>query len=420
MNACRTVGRAESLYFAVAITVTIIELAVIATTPTLGTLALEYALIAQLAISVLVEFGAAYILVIRLGIIRATQAGFTLKALSCCLFFSGVIVAAYSFFIGWMLILSSFLVDAIGTGMLKAAFRPAYSAMHCVRSGKPADYVNSLRGFGAIRLGLPCVLLFLVGVAKVYADDIRIICAMFLIVLGCRGVQILLARLDLRGVKLTPDRTSDKPRLGSAPVLTALKKAPELWACYILGTVFESVILMYGIGLIYKYKEVSLLPDPVSWMGASAVSLGLYLFSYAGAGCVVRYWSFLKGNNLFLAACSCLTGVVVFLLLQHPGEAGYLAGLVGFCFSASVSAILLVRFASTQCLLLFNEEDSARIFLWAELAANAGLIVIVVMAATLMGPDSIMRIFGILLAVSTTAVSILCVKRPWEYSERTK
>lgn len=420
MNISNRVARADALYFAIAITVTIIELAVIATTPTLGVLALEYALIAQLTISILIEFGAAYVLVARLGVVRATHAGFLFKAVSCCLFFAGVSVADHSFHYGWSLVLCSFLFDAMGTGLLKAAFRPAYSAMHYADVGKPADYVNSLKGFGAMRLGLPCALLSLVGVANVFASGPEITCAMFLIVLVCRGVQILLARLDLKGIKSASNRALNKTRDNPTAVLTALKKASALWACYILGTVFESVILMYGIGLIYKYKEVSLLPDAASWMGASAVSLGIYLFSYAGAGCVVRYWSFLKRNNVFLTACACLTGGVIFLLLQNTGEAGYLAGLVGFCFSASVSAILLVRFASTQCLLLFDEEDSAKIFLWAELGANAVLIVVVGMAATLMGPDSIMRIFGILLAVSTAAVIVLVVIRRPEYSDQTE
>lgn len=417
MNACHRVGRADALYFAIAITVTIVELAIIATTPSLGTLALEYALIAQLAISILVEFGTAYILVVRLGIIRATHVGFTLKAMSCCLFFSGVVVASRSFFYGWSLILASFLLDAMGTGLLKAAFRPAYSAMHYSGVGKPADYMNSLRGFSAIRLGLPCALLFLVGVANFFAASMEVIYAMFFIVIGCRCVQVLLARSDLREVRFAPTGISNTVKHRSASIFAALKKAPVLWACYTVGTVFESVILMYGIGLIYKYKGISLLPDAVTWMGASAVSLCIYLISYAGAGYVVRYWSFLKRSNVFLTACSCLTGVVVYLLLLNPDEAGYLAGLLGFCFSASVSAILLVRYASTQFLLLFSEQDSAKIFLWAELAANVALIVIVGAATTLVGPESILRIFGILFGFSTAVVIMFCIKNPYECSE---
>lgn len=409
MNASRIVGRADALYFAVAITVTIIELAVIATTPTLGALALEYSLIAQLTLSVLVEFGAAYILVRQLGVVRATHAGFTIKALSCCLFFSGVAVASHSFLTGWVLILASFVLDAIGTGLLKAAFRPAYCALHSASTGKSADYVNSLRAFGLIRLGLPCALLFLVGVAHFYLEGLRLISLMFLVVMGCRCIQIVLSRSDLGEVPSSLTNNFEALQHGSASQSIAFKKAPALWAYYIAGTVLESVLLMYGIGLIYKYRSISFFPDAVSWMGASAISLWIYLVSYAGAGSVVTYWAFLKNNNYFLSVCMCLVAVIVYLLLKNPGGLGYLVGLFGFCLSASVSAILLIRHASTQLLTLFTEQDCARIFIWAELAANAVLIIIVIAATVLLGPESIIRIFGIVLALSTAVVIMLRV-----------
>lgn len=420
MIVSRRVARADALYFAIAISVTIIELAVIATTPRLGALALEYALIAQLTISILVEFGTAYTWIARFGIIRATHAGFFFKATSCCFFFGGIAVTDYSFRYSWTLILCSFLLDSMGTGLLKAAFRPAYSAMHYAGAGKPADYVNSLKDAAWIRLGLPCTIFCLIGVTHFFTNILNVTCAMFVIVISCRGVQILLARIDLRGIKLAPKEVLNKTLYSSASILTTLKKAPALWLCYIMGTVFESIILMYGIGLIYKYNGVTFLLESASWMGASAISLWIYLFSYAGAGWVIRRWSSLKARNMFLTVCSCLTGAEVFLLLLPPGGVGYLVGLVGFCFSASVSAILMIRLASTHCLILFDEVNSAKIFLWAELTANVVLIVVVGIAATLMGPDSIMRIFGILLGIFTATVAFLCSIRPWPYSDRTQ
>ncbi|MCD5989422.1 hypothetical protein KDX30_16145 [Pseudomonas sp. CDFA 553] len=410
MNVDLRVKRADALYFAIAITVTIIELAIIATSPHLGAFALEYALITQLALSILVEFGTAYILVTRFGVIRATHAGFIFKAMSCCLFFAGVAVSSDSFIYGWSLIIMSFLFDSMGTGLLKAAFRPAYSALHYSMMGRPADFVDSLIGFGAIRLGLPCLLLFLVGAAHLYATPQEVFYVMFILVFGCRCFQVLLARGDLRTLILAPTQISDSVKSGAVSLLKAFKKVPGLWVCYTVGTVFESVILMYGIGLIYKYKAIALLPDTVTWMGASAASLWIYLISYAGAGYVIRYWCLLKNSNVFLVACACMTGTVVYLLMLTPGEAGYFAGLLGFCFLASLSALLLVRHASTQILLIFNERDSAKIFVWTELAANLALIVVVGTATTLVGPESILRIFGIFFGLSTAVAIVLCIK----------
>ena len=410
MNAWFRLKRADSLYFAIAITVTIVELAIIATTPTLGTLALEYALVAQLALSILIEFSTAYLVIAWFGIISGTHIGFILKMLSCCLFFAGVAIAGHSFFYGWLLVISSFLFDAMGTGLLKAAFRPAYSAMYYSSTGKPADYISTLKGSGVIRLGLPCVLLFIAGIANVLATSQQAIFAMFLIVAGCRCVQIYLARSDLRMITPSPTGTSKTVNHNSIPISAAFRKAPALWVYYILGTVFESVILMYGIGLIYKYKDIEILPDAVTWMGASAISLWIYLISYAGAGYVARYWSVLKSSKVFLMLCTCLNGVVVYLLLLEPGEIGYFAGLLGFCFCASVAALLLIRHASTQFLRLFNEQDSAKIFVWTELVANLTLISIVVTATALVGPESILRIFGIFLGLSTAVAVVVYVK----------
>ncbi len=411
MNAYQQVGRADALYFSVAITVTIIELAIVATTPSLGTLALEYALIAQLAISILVEFGIAYMLVSWLGVVHATHAGFAFKAISCCLFFGGVVIASHSVFYGWVLILGAFLFDSMGTGLLKAAFRPAYSAMHYSVTGKPADYISNLRGFGKTRLTLPCILVLLIGAIHFYLPRPELISAMFLVVLACRCTQILLAKVDLRKVKNTPTPCSKQFNDSTISVFKAFKSAPSLWACYTVGTLFESVILMYGIGLIYRYKGTLPLPEAVTWMGASAVSLAFYLISYAGASYVVRYWSYLQNSKLSIIAFSWLAIAIAYFLILDPHEVGHLAGLLGFCFFASVSALLLIRHASTQFLLIFSEQDAAKIFIWAELAANIVLIIIVGAVATLIGPEKILLAFGILFSISTAATAVFLITR---------
>lgn len=411
MNAYQRVGRADALYLSIAITVTIIELAIIATTPTLGAFALEYALIAQLAISIFVEFGIAYLLVASLGIIRATHVGFAFKTTSCCLFFGGLFVAEHSFTYSWLLIFGSFLFDSMGTGLLRAAFRPAYSAMHHSAEGKPADYMANLESFGTIRLALPCVLMFLIGLTNFFSTQTTSLYVMCFTVLACRLLQVSITKFDLRAI--TPTRhphvaNKTKP---SVSVLKSLKAAPILWTCYTAGTLFESIILMYGIGLIYKHKGNFQLPDAVTWMGASAISLLIYLISYTGAGYALRYWSHLKNNRLCLIACFLLAVTIVYLLLSDQREAGYLVGLLGFCFSASASALLLVRHASTQFLLIYNEQDAARVFLWAELATNIALIIIVGTVATLIGPENILLMFGILFGLSTTVVTFFSITK---------
>lgn len=401
MSAYLRAGRADALYFAIAITVTIIEVAIIATTPALGIMALEYALITQLFISVLVEFCISYILVNKLGIVRATHLGFTFKTISCTLFFSGVAIASYSFSNSWILILASFLLDAMGTGLLKAAFRPAYSAMHYSVIGKPADYIFMLRGFGVIRLGLPCAILLVVGIANLFSTSINFLYTTFFTVFACRIIQVFFARTDLRATVAGQPFTTTPLAGMTTSILLKLKTAPQLWACYTAGTILESIVLMYGIGLIYKHKGIIALPDAVTWMGASAVSLCIYLISHTGAGYVVRYWHRLNKSRFFLAISFCMTGAVVFLLLQPPEHVGYLVGLLGFCFFASIVSILMVRYACTQFLLLFSEQESAEIFLWVEFGANIALIILVGITIIALGPQNIFKAVSIFFGFST-------------------
>lgn len=194
MNASRLVSQADALYFGVAIAVTVIELAMLATTPGLGRFALEYAFIAQLTISMCLEFGAAFFIISFLGIIRSVSTGFFLKAASCCLFYFGILIAQNFFLLAWFLLLSSFVLDSIGTGVLRATFRPAYSALHFDKEGRPADFVSILRSSLGIRIGLPCVLLFLTYLIQTNIAEGWVIVSLLVLVMACRSSQIFLLR----------------------------------------------------------------------------------------------------------------------------------------------------------------------------------------------------------------------------------
>lgn len=411
MNTHYRVGRADALYFAIAITVTIVELAVIATSPGLGELALEYAFVAQLVISILVEFITGYLLISRLGIIYSTYIGFWLKTASCCFFFSGAAIVAHSFLYSWLLIIFSFVLDAMGTGLLKAAFRPAYSAMQYTHIGKPADYLNSLRGFTVLRIGLPCFLLFWMSILNIFVDDHMFIGLIFFIVFVCRCAQGVLAHNDLREAKFEFTNTSNLRWYTPASFFVAFKNSPSFLIFYVTGTIFESLILMYGVGLIYKHKGIIAIPDALTWMGASAISIFIYMISFAGAGYLVGRWPQVQGSKYFLVSFLCLTGVVVGLLMLTPGEPEYFIGLIGFCFLASVSAMLLIRHASTQLLVHFSEQESAHIFLWAELTANALLVLIVAAATMFTGAEGVVRVFALLFGVSIVLAKVFFSKK---------
>ncbi|MNM51971.1 hypothetical protein D3C81_630420 [compost metagenome] len=399
MSTALQVRRADALYFGIATAVTIIELAVIATTPGLGEFALEFALILQLLVAVVLEFGAAVVVVSGCGVIKSVSVGFGFKTLSCCFFFGGVFAAQYSISLAWIVISLSFVMDSIGTGVLRSTFRPAYSALNFDLLGVPANYVGSLKGFQSLRVGLPCLILLLVSVVNVKVDNSIAYLLMFVIVMMCRLVQVVLTRRDLFGVfrQCTPTRKLRYSWFVS--VLLEMRRDSMVVVMYVGGTILESVVLLYGIGLIYKYRAWMPLPDTFSWLGASVISFVLYVFSFFGAAVLVGRWKELRVRRNLSFGIMVMTLLVMLVVTFFPPGTHFFIALVLFCFAASLVGLLITRHASTRILARHSEQRGAEIFTGCELIANFSLVLIVAIALVLLGAEGIIRLFAFLSAL---------------------
>lgn len=399
MSTALQVRRADALYFGIAMAVTIIELAVIATTPELGEFALEFALVLQLLVSVVLEFGAAVVVISGCGLIKSVPVGFSFKALSCCFFFGGVFAAQHSISLAWIIISLSFIMDSIGTGVLKSTFRPAYSALNFDLLGVPANYVGSLKGFQMLRIGLPCLILFLVSVVTVRVDHLVACLLMFFIVIMCRLVQVVLTRRDLLGVFRQCAPTRKLKYRWFASVLLEVRRRPMVVMMYVGGTILESVVLLYGIGLIYKYRTWMPLPDTFSWLGASVVSFMLYVFSFCGAAVLVDRWKELQVRRNLSLSIMVMALLVMIVVAFFPLGTHFFIALVIFCFAASLVGLLMTRHASTRLLARHSEQTGAEIFTGCELIANFSLILIVTIALVFVGAEGIIRLFAFLSAL---------------------
>lgn len=89
MKAKQLIGRSDAMYCGIAMVVTILELALIATNPQLGAYALEIALLLQLIISASLEFYAGATLSFYIGIGNTMLTGFALKLASAVSFLIG-------------------------------------------------------------------------------------------------------------------------------------------------------------------------------------------------------------------------------------------------------------------------------------------------------------------------------------------
>lgn len=399
MSTALQVRRADALYFGIATAVTIIELAVIATTPELGEFALEFALVLQLLVAVVLEFGAAVVVISVCGVIGSVSVGFGFKMLNCWFFFLGVFIAQYSISLAWIMIALSFVMDSIGTGVLRSTFRPAYSALNFDLLGVPANYVGSLKGFQALRIGLPCLILLLISVINVKVDNLIAYLLVFIIVMICRLVQVVLTRRDLVGVFRQRAPTRKFRYRWFASVMLEMRRGGMVVVMYVAGTVLESVVLLYGIGLIYKYRAWMPLSDAFSWLGASMISFALYVFSFFGAAVLVDRWKELRVRRNLSFGIMIMTLLVMLVVTFFPLGTIFFIGLVIFCFAASLVGLLMTRHASTRILARYSERRAAEIFTGCELIANFSLIIIVAIALVLVGAEGIIRLLAFLSAL---------------------
>lgn len=350
-----------------------------------------------------------------LGIIRSVSTGFFLKAASCCLFYFGILIAQNFFLLAWFLLLSSFVLDSIGTGVLRATFRPACSALHFDKEGRPADFVSILRSSLGIRIGLPCVLLFLTYLIQKNLAEGWVIVSLLVLVMACRSSQIFFVKKDLRELR-HHDLSLGAERVKLMwSTLALLRKHLGIMVVYVGGGILDSIVLMYGVGLLYRYRDWMLLPESLSWLGASFVSLSLYIIAFLLAAWLVSQWARVERYFLALVLLGLVILILVTLAIFLPGGILFYIGLLGFCLLSSLASVLMTRYASTVVLNEMSERRSAELFMFGELLVNMILVFVVGFGMILGGAENVMRIcavgFAILLVFSCVHYGKLFCKR---------
>src|SRR3990167_2465846 len=118
-------AKADALYYAIGMAITILELALIATNKNFGTTGLELSFLIQIIFSVLIESSAGIFFLSR-GPYLTTIYGMLSKILAalllgCAVFSSNI----FNLTITWLFLVAFFMADGIGSGCLLSAFRPA-------------------------------------------------------------------------------------------------------------------------------------------------------------------------------------------------------------------------------------------------------------------------------------------------------
>ena len=395
MKAKQLIGRSDAMYCGIAMVVTILELALIATNPQLGAYALEIALLLQLIISASLEFYAGATLSFYIGIGNTMLTGFALKLASAVSFLIGFYLSYQGLIIiTWCFLVTAFALDSIGTGCLKSTFRPTYNRIHYTLTGKNADFAIIAFSFLTLRLLLPLALLLLASYVLSSWQPSYSAAATFSTIIICRFVQFFYAHQDLKLTRVTFRPKQHIRILSLSRLRNAYQRNPSAFYGFLTGNLFESIILMYAIGLLYQYKHLLQLPGFLSWLGSSMIAFSLYLISIIiGGGLLVKIINNTLPKSLALIFFSLTLSSSLWIIIDTQDK-GLFYALTIFSFSGVIIGLILMRLSTNSILQTSTDLEAVDFFLLVEVTTTFCIVIIAGIAALIFGPDSLIKGFG--------------------------
>jgi hypothetical protein len=384
------IARSDALYGGVAMGATILELALIASNPNLGQFSLEFSLATQLIISLIVEFYIGHYFVAKLGTANTTIYGFILK-LACAIFLTlGFLAALLEYwYTGWSLILIAFVCDSAGTGCLKASFRPAYNALHIKMTGKTADYIKAFNHFLYIRIGTPFILLLIASLAINSTSYLYSTTAIMSTLLLLRTAQIYISNSDLRATNTNKTFLIHSTQHAYLKHFAVAAKYPVQIIGYVAGNVFESLILMYAIGLLYRHSDLLGLAHQFSWLGSSAIAYIVFLVSTVLGRFVISKFIINKSSTTLATSCLFATVTTSLLLVLTNKDITFFLSLAFFCLLGVVIGTIFTRLTSNEVLHDANDSDAVSFFLVSELATTLTIILIITASSFSFDPERV-------------------------------
>lgn len=386
------IARSDALYGGVAMGATILELALIASNPNLGQFSLEFSLATQLIISLIVEFYIGHYFVCRLGIANTTIYGFIFK-LACAIFLTlGFWAALLEYwYTGWSLILIAFVCDSAGTGCLKASFRPAYNALHIKMTGQTADYIKAFNHLLYIRIGTPFILLLTASLVINSTSYLYATTAIMSMLLLLRSAQIYISNSDLRPANTSRTTSTHSSQHTYLKHFTIAAKYPVQITGYVAGNVFESLIFMYALGLLYRHSNLLGLAQQFSWLGSSAIAYMVFLASTVLGRLVTSRFIISKSSTTLATSCLIATVITSLLLVLTNKDITFFLSLAFFCLLGVVIGTIFTRLTSNEVLHNANDSDAVSFFLVSELTTTLTIILIITASSFIFNPERIIE-----------------------------
>lgn len=407
-NASSIVSRSDALYGGIAMGITILELALIATNPKLGNFSLEFSLVTQLLISLVIEFYVGHSFANRFGTAKTTIYGFIFKlacAVSLTIGFYLALVDYWHF--SWCLILISFTFDSLGTGCLRSSFRPAYNDFHIHTTGHSADYVDAFKKHLHLRIGAPLILLLLASFVMNEGYSLHAMLVIMFSISLCRAIQIYISFHDLGLILSIKTSSQNRSSLNCTHHFIILSKYPSQIFGYVAGNTLEMLVLMYAIGLLYRHKLSAEIPQSLSWLGSSLIAFLVFLASTAFGVIALSKLGIKKSNTNFSTYCFLATAAISLPVATESTNTLYFLTLSTFCFLGIGIGTTMTRITSNEILNCADRQEIFSFFLIGELITTVTIITIVTASSFLLAPEKIMTglSYGLIILMGTYYLS---------------
>lgn len=387
------IAHRDALFYAVAVSTSVMELALFATSEKLGENALEIAFGLAIALAFIFENVSGY-LVSGFAPFRMIGTGYLLKLLSVLALMAGFIASINDFpvFTSWMILLVYFVLDAIGSGILQVVFRPGYSQFYSnvTQDNSGLSFLTMFTKFRKTRIGVPVLSLTLVAVVYFFErDGFLPISISFVFIFGImlilRTWQILSFAKDYSLFKKFDNKKTDPTTEHEARGNYQAKYLSyrSYWLMYVFANTLLLSVLAYMVGDAFRIAKLFLEAENLNWIIGSAVAITLHGTVVFGGSPFYDALMRNEARNTYIAVAvifgiSCLC---VLMTLLWP--ALNIVVIVSFSFFILVCSNALVRVSST---ILTNKPDhgSKEIF-YAEFSTNTLMLILV--GTKLYAPD---------------------------------
>lgn len=386
-NALKTVAHSDAVYSAVGITTAILELAVVALHPNFGNHALEKFFILQLIVSVFIEtFSSIYFM--RFGTVGMTAIGLIAKVMATLTFILAVILSFYTDqILIWLAIFLFQILDSVGVGILSVSYRPAYSSLYkAVTHHSAPDYFLVFKNTLFVRIGIPLLILVMIVLANMFLQENFIamsITLFFMLALKLWHLFNYLFdfKVQYKSVKFN-NEIENTPRFFAERkrILPVFYKNFQHVFFYIYASFAAFMVVMYGVGLVYKHFLNIGIPLSFTWLGGTQIGFLVFLFSTIFGRLYFHKIATFKNKEqlkfILVVTLLFLSFSVSFYFIFFKAIHSIL--LVLICLFVPTIAGAIRTFAVNHLLTIENDTEQLSVFLLAEFFTNILLVFAVV------------------------------------------